>query len=134
MNYSISFEIEFTTRTIAGHTECRSSKEIYRDFKDYDVVEETVNYFYKLFTKNDFHHIEVTVDINKDYSRIDCFNRLCRDYSQSDGELIVWHNKGNATDIFNEQKITKKYIREWYLNIVDRLYIDYIDNPAVNVA
>ena len=132
MRYQIRFTTECNMKTVLGLTECKAEKTISaEDATDIYIVEELTDYLYKAL--NCGNHVLLTAELIKDYDHLESFGRLCMDYrGMKSGLQVVWHRDGKDVDTFEIDNINKKFVKKWYLDIIQRARLDYIDNPLYN--
>lgn len=127
MKFALCFETDCTMQTILGRTRCSAEKLVnMENATDIYTVDGVTKYLYSAINSGD--QVTITAVLLKDNRLLSQFSRLCKDYKTSPhGDLIVWNT--NATDTYELEKITKGYVKNWYLELVKRAKIDYTENP-----
>ena len=118
----IKIEVEAHAKTaIEWNTELKGSKDIYRNYRDIEKVEEVVKYVKALFANKTFHDVSVSFIYDNGTTYGKTTGRL---FNISNGGKVTelhWYSLGSTADTKIElDKLTTKIIRDMYLECADK--------------
>ena len=118
----IRIEVEATEKTIIDwNTQLKGSMPIYRDFRDVETVEKVVKYVMSLFASKKFHDVSVSFIYDNDSIYGKTTGRLFNICNGGKVTELHWYGDSSTADTKIElEKLTKKIIKDMYLECVER--------------
>ena len=109
----ITIKAEWTMRTEMGITTCTADKDVFSDYRNYETVEDVINYVKKLFNAKKYSNqcVDFIYSNNTPYGAT--VSRYFRFYSDKVNKVVFnGHADGEKSEL---DKLSKKEIKEAYL-------------------